>query len=394
MAGKVDPQVTSPTGDLITSTVGTSVPIWAGWLLALATTMLSVAVSGLVGWQRGGALVESYLLAAIGVLAVMGAHLLLPLLRTVQSGVVLRLVGVLLWVVCLVYTATSHAGFFIAAEARHADSRIAVMELADVSSTVEPKRRLSTILEEMAVTRSKWMQISLTLASCEVSCETLKVRQSALKDRVAVLEAEESEARHWLITRDEMQRRREALRDDPVASKLKRDFGVTPAGAGAVTVLPVAVMLEGLGTLCWCLILQGRPKPVASDLPKSVTDTLTTVISPVSGAVASNVVASLVAEFPPAGQRTVTPLPMDGVLPHDDVGRHVVLALAGKVWTEIQEGRVRPTVRAIRAELGIAQEQARAVAEIIRAWQAAGKVTYAQASGLLHSPTTARRHDC
>lgn len=369
-----DPQTAVlPGAPMATSAGQTPTPaaVWMGRLLASSATALSLAVSGLVGWQRGGTQAAQVLLAAIGILAVLGAHWLLPLLRSVQAGIVPWLIGILLWLACLIYAATSHADFFIDVQAQRADQRIAGMASETLATATLPKRSLPAILEEEAGVRVKWMQARFAEASCETNCETFKIRQVALKSRVAALEAEEEETRRWDATQDELRRHREVLRDDPVALRLKRDFGVTAAGASAVTVLPVAAMLEGLGALCWCLVLRGRSEPVTSDLTQAVA---TTVASRVAGTVAGDVAASPVAGLLPEVTPTVMPPAIDDVIRHDDVGRQEVQALAAKVWVEIAEGRVRPSVKAIRAELRIAQHQARAVAQVIRVWLAAGTV--------------------
>lgn len=344
--------------------------VWMGWLLAFIATMLSLVVSGLVGWQRGNALAEQVLLAGFGALAVLGAHWLLPLLRTVPVGFPSRLAGVLLWLACLVYAATSHADFFIDVQAQRADRRIAGMASETLATASMPKRSLPGILEEEAGVRVKWMQARFAEASCETNCETFRIRQVALKSRVAALEAEEEEARRWQVTQDQLHQRKEALRDDPVASRLLRDFGATRAVAGAVTVLPVAVILEGLGSLCWFLVLlQGRARLVTRPVMQPVTSRVTEAAdgpadaSPMTEPVVPVVTTSV--ELQPdedaaAGSR------------HDDTPElRGVQALAAKVWVEIQQGQVRPTVSGIRAHLGIAQQQASAIARVIRSWQAA-----------------------
>jgi len=362
MNANPDPQTTPLTGDVITS-----IAVWMGWVLALGATMLSLAVSGLVGWQRGSTLAEQVLLAAIGILAVLGAHWLLPSLRAVPVGIVTRMIGVLLWLVCLVYAATGYADFFIEVQARRADHRIAAVESALVSTAIEPKRSLSAILDEAAGVRTRWMQARLAEANCEANCTSLNIRHVALKSRLATLEAEEEEARRWQVTQDRLRQRKEALRDDPVTSRLQRDFGVTPAVANSITVLPMALILEGMGALCWCLVLQARARHVTRCLPQSVTVRVTpTEYGHVDVSPAREPMLQ-------AATLSVTSQPIEGVTA--EVGRAdapeqlEVQTLAAKVWTEIQRGQVKPTVRSIRASLGIAQEQARAVARVVRVWR-------------------------
>lgn len=343
----------------------TPAAVWMGWLLAFSATALSLAVSGLVGWQRGNALVEQVLLAGFGILAVLGTHWLLPLLRIVPAGMPSRLAGVLLWLACLVYAAMSHADFFIGIQAQRANHRVAAV----ASETMEamPKRSLPAILEDEAGVRAKWMRVRLSEASCAAGCEGLKIRQVELQSRLAALAAEEEQARRWQVTQDRLWVRREAVRDDPVAARLQRDFGVTSAVASAVTVLPLAVILEGLGALCWCLVLQARGSSVRRCVPGSVTARVTqsehdhVEVSPARECLLQ------------AAMPSVTPQRVSSVTAeagHDGaLERREVRTLAAKVWTEIQQGQVKPTVRSIRASLGIAQEQARAVAHLVRIWR-------------------------
>lgn len=351
---------------------------WACLLLALGATSLSLSVAAMVGWQRGGTLAEQTLLAAVGVMAVLGAHLLLPLCRVLSAVIATRLVGVFLWLACLVYAATSHADFFIEMQAQRAEHRVAAMESSTLSAIPVVKRSLSAILEEQAAVRSKWMQTRSAQGTCEARCESLKIRVIALKDRVTALEAEEEEARRWQVTQDQIQQRRQALRDDPVTSRLERDFGVTPAVSGAVTVLPIAAILEGLGALCWCLALQGRARLVTGVGTGALTIRVTT---PVAGQVTQTAdgpadASPMTEPLVPVVTTSVELQPDEDAAAgsrHDDAPElRGVQALAAKVWVEIQQGQVRPTVSGIRAHLGIAQQQARAIARLIRCWQAAG----------------------
>lgn len=370
MNANPDPQVVRWPNDSITSPGSprwTPAAVWMGWLLASSATVLSLAVSGLVGWQRGSHSAAQLLLAAIGILAVLGAHWLLAVLREAQAGIVAWLIGLPLWLACVIYVATSHVDFFIDVQARRADHRIAAVESNQLSTSFEPKRSVSAILDEEAGVRTKWMQARIAEANCEANCTPLNIRQLALKSRVATLEAEEEEARRWQDTQDRLRQRKEALRDDPVTSSLQRDFGVTPAVANSITVLPVAVILEGMGALCWCLVLQAGGRHVTGCLPQSVTARVTeTEYGHVDVSTARE--PTLRAAMP-----SVTSQPIEGVtaeVRHDDAPeQQEVRTLAAKVWTEIQQGQVKPTVRSIRASLGIAQEQARAVARLVRVWR-------------------------
>lgn len=355
--------------------------VWMGGLLALSATTLSLAVSALVGWQRGSALAEQVLLAGFGGLAVLGAHWLPPLMRAVPVGLLSRLAGVLLWLACLIYAAMSHADFFISVQIQRADHRIAAMSaqaLATATATpTVPKRTLASILEEQGGVQAKLMRTRFSEASCSVSCGVLKIRRVELQQRLSALAAEEEEVRRWQVTQDRLQARTEAARDDPVTARLQRDFGVTPAVASAVTVLPVAVILEGLGALCWCLVVQARGRLETSPSTRRVTAAVTEPVAvqvpetvdghdPESSMLDSGSLAPVPSDIPQAGQCASR-------AGHAGDSQREVHELAAKVWVAIQQGQAKPTVRGIRAHLGIAQEKARAIARVIRGWTNEGK---------------------
>lgn len=346
--------------------------VWMGRLLASSATLLSLAVSGLVGWQRGSTAAAQFLLAAIGILAVLGVHWLLPLLRAVQAGFAAMLIGLPLWLACLVYTATSHADFFIDIQAQRSEHRVTEMEAVYLSPRFEPKRGLPAILEELSAVRVKWMQARLAEAGCDANCAAFKLREIGLRSRVTTLEAEEEEYRRWQVAQDQQRQRREALRDDPVTARLQRDFGATPAITSLVTVLPVAVILEGLGAFCWCLVLQGRARPVTRRVTRAVRVAVTprvTMTADGNAGASSRTQQEEAATMESTAPRTAESAAAEAR--HDDAAQRQVEVLAAKVWTEIQQGRVQPTVRAIRASLGIAQQQARAVAQVVRGLRAA-----------------------
>lgn len=337
-----------------------------GLMLALSATVLSVAVAALVGWQRGGTTAEKCLLAAVGLLAVLGAHLLLPLCRSVPMSILSRMMAMVLWLACLAYAALSHVSFFIEAQAQRAEYRMAAVGDPTPDELPAPRRHLSAILEEKAALTARLMQAQLLVAACSTACDASNVRLMTLKARVTALEAEAEEARRWQVMRDQLQQRKEALRDDPIVARLMPALGVTREVASTVSVLPAALILEGLGSLCWLVVFQRRGmRETPNPAPAIGTQVIDGVSAPVSIAETVDPAAPL------------TPASLSSQVMHDSqaspnrtVGGSVhsfrLDDLAAQVWIEVQAGRVRPTVSGIRDHLQIAQKRAQAIACILR----------------------------
>lgn len=79
-----------------------TVPARLAFVLAVGATATALSLSVLAGWQRGGSLPERVVWVAIGVMLVVGAHLLPALVRDAPWRV--RTTGGLLWVACLATT--------------------------------------------------------------------------------------------------------------------------------------------------------------------------------------------------------------------------------------------------------------------------------------------------
>lgn len=137
----------------------------------------------------------------------------------------------------------------------------------------------------------------------------------------------------------------------------------------SVTVLPVALILEGQGALCWGLVLRGRAKFVTIHVTTPITVQVT-------ASAAGNFDESLMT-LPEvlAGTTSITSQATESVnveAGHEDAKQRELFMQAAEVWDEIQHGQVKPTVSGIRSHLGIAQEQARAIARVVRRWRTEG----------------------
>ncbi len=77
---------------------------------AILATTISLSLMIITGWQLGESLNDKLVMAAFGVLAVLGAHLLLAFSRPASARV--RLVAIFLWLFCMAYVVFSQASFF------------------------------------------------------------------------------------------------------------------------------------------------------------------------------------------------------------------------------------------------------------------------------------------
>ena len=109
--------------------------------LAILATTISLLLSVLTGWQFGQSSSEKLAMAAVGVLAVLGAHLLLALCRPASTWV--RFLACLLWLFCVAYVAYSHASFFLSSQQQSGMARVASIDQSLLKA--EPKRTLMAI---------------------------------------------------------------------------------------------------------------------------------------------------------------------------------------------------------------------------------------------------------
>ncbi|MCV2370020.1 hypothetical protein [Roseateles oligotrophus] len=296
--------------------------------LALLASSISVSIAAAAGWQRGGTDEQKILLAGVGVVAVLGAHLLLALCR--QASALVRVLGFALWLICGAFVAYVHAGYFLGAQDQAGVRRAATVVPLQQVALVEPRRALSAVLEELA--KVKGLQAGLARNSCLEGCSAHKAREVFLIARGQALEVEAEEVRRWQDAKVRLDQRKTFLLDDPVTSRLAAGLGMETGVVSLVTGILFSVILEGLGCLCWYLVLLRHD-------------------------------STLTGSVMPAGSD-----------PIEVVGVHEALAvqpraeldlLAAKVKSEIEEGRVQLTVKGIREYLGCGQGKASEVRRIL-----------------------------
>lgn len=236
--------------------------------LAILATTISLLLSVLTGWQLGQSLSEKLAMAAVGVLAVLGAHLLLALCR--PASILVRSLASLLWLFCVAYVAYSHASFFLSSRQQSGMARVASISQSVLKA--EPKRSLMVILSDQA--RIKTELAAKRQIDCRDGCIKLKVRVTSLRARLDVLDAEADEVRRWQAQHDRQEAFKDTLGDDPVTTQLAKWLGVTVSQTGLVTSLLFSIILEGLACLCWYVALQYRDSSVTRIVIPPVTSVM------------------------------------------------------------------------------------------------------------------------
>lgn len=300
------------------------------WLLALAiaATGTALCMSVLAGWQRGGWLPERLVWVAIGAVLVVGAHLLPTLCRS--APLMVRGVGGLLWVACMVAASYGHATFFLLSQQHAGDARAAVI----ATPSAPPHRSLTTVMAERAN-----VVTALAVANpqhCRRDCASLRVRRLSLAARLDALDAEADDIRRYQVIGDGNAVQQARLHDDPVTTRLAALLGAPPDRVDLIAGLAFAGVLEGVACLLWWIALQPRHPVTArtSVAPASVTADRNTRHAVTAGAV------------------TASP-----AVPREPVTETELARLA----RDVSAGRLRPTVSEIRRHLGCSQAKASAL---------------------------------
>lgn len=290
--------------------------------LAVVASGISILMAAFMGFTMGGRASEKAVWAVCGIVPVLGAHWLPSLSRGAGAGV--RAMTWVMWAICLVYATYSHASFFLLAQQEAGMHRAErPMYMGEPSA---PTRPLSAILTETVKVRG---ELTRTASVACPDCRWVRNRIAELSAKVEALEAEAREARRSLAFRDQADRLRNERRVDPVTSKLAAWLGIAQGSVALAPALLVAVILDGLASLCWLLATQRRDRLRGEQ---------------------SQVAATRVTPVTPASQvRDLSDLVTEAKAAH----------LAGMIR--------KLTVAEVRTFLGCSQERASAVCKALRA---------------------------
>lgn len=333
-------------------------------VLATFATGISAWISIIAGSERGGATSERVAWAAVGLVLLLGAHLIPAF--TKGSALPVRVVAMLLWLVCMLSTGYGHATFFLSAQ-RHAGEVRATLVQQEMPPIAAPMGRAPDAIarDEARVTRALLLARS---THCTAHCEALDVRRESLAAQLAALGAEANEARRREAAADRDTAAREALkaradlaRNDPVTARVADTLGMHRDMVDLVTALAFGWLLEGVACLGWMVALANPVRTSGNPEDAAVSSSNAKVI-----ASSASVVASLAASEAAVAVDTE----------HEDLGtgsdaagtmgsagserrlNSVVNAELVQLTGAIADGRVRPTVKDIRRFMQCSQAKA------------------------------------
>lgn len=304
-----------------------------GLVLAVSATGTAICLSVLAGWQRGGPLAERLVWVAIGVVLVVGAHLLPTLVQ--GTPLVVRSVAGVLWIACMATACYGHLTFFLLAQ-RHAGEWRAGSVIGQVA--LPGGRSLTAVMADRATLTTQLA--TANLRRCQQDCPTFEARRVTLAAKLEALDAEAADIRRFQAGEDRATARRDALTADPVTARLAALLGTTVARVDLLSGLAFAVVLEGVACVLWTVTLGSSPA-VAEVMPSpapSMTQGSKDPVSPRSKAKTSMTVDSPVASSTDPADATLAALTQD-----------------------VASGLVRPTVASIRRHLSCSQARATAL---------------------------------
>lgn len=316
-------------------------PVW----LAVPATLTAASLSVMAGWQRGGWLPERLLWVAIGVVLVVACHLLPTLCRAVPWS--LGCVGGALWLGCTLATCYGHATFFLLAQGHAGEVRAVAFTDAAVSTPVPAGgRSLTAIAFDRAAIVGRLARVTVPAARAMLTArlDALDVeaaesrRQEAQEDRATAIEDREREAR-------------DALRADPITSRLAALLGTDESRVDLFTGMAFAAVLEGVACFCWLLALDSGKQLYERNCR----------INPMNAVGETNPMHARAAESQPLDTEAREPLSADirrGSGPLSPIVTEAVTGDRERVADEIAAGRVRCTVADIRRYLGCSQTRA------------------------------------
>ena len=334
------------------------------FLLAVLATGISAWISIIAGIERGGAASERLAWAAVGLVLLLGAHLIPALTHGATLHV--RCTAVLLWLVCMVSTGYGHATFFLAAQRHAGEARAAQVQRDLPAVPALPGRAPDAIAREQArVTRALLVARS---THCTVRCESLDIRRESLAAQLAALGTEANEARRReeaadreIAARDALNAKADAARNDPVTSRVADVLGAPRGTIDLVFALSMGWLLEGVACLGWMIALSGPSRISSSAEDVSVSSSNAALLagstplraSPAEGGTAVEDEHGYRVEV--TGSHAI----QTGSSGRTDHRMHsVVNSELVQLTSAIADGRVRPTVKEIRRFMQCSQAKA------------------------------------
>ncbi|MEX3630272.1 MAG: hypothetical protein VB138_13280 [Burkholderia sp.] len=352
-------------------------------------------MSVIAGVERGAGTAERAAWIAIGVVLLLGAHLLPALTRAAAGG--LRAASVVLWIACLLATTYSHATFFLAAQ-RHA-GEVRAMAVRDAAGPINVSvasrgRPVEVVAQDIAKAKAKLANVDAQ--RCAERCSFLAARRTELEARITALNVEQAEAlrRQGAADAREVARialfnREQAAEADPVTSGIATLIGIQASTADLLVALGLGLLVEAVACACWLVALNGR---IASVATRSETtfivplgDVLTDHAERHEAAVVTGPATATGEGIDVADSRSATVLATGLTIAESAVRVEVICEDSGSIdprlardvarlAAAVSAGEVKPTVREIRRYFQCRQDRAMAIR---RAWGERREVTEA-----------------
>lgn len=250
-------------------------PRVCGWLLATLSSGTSLWISIVAGVERGGLPVERAVWAAVGVVLLLGAHLIPALTR--GTGTSIRVPAMALWAVCMVSTGYGHATFFLAAQRHAGDVRAATVHRSTLATEVAPAagRGLVAIARDQA--RVTQQLAAARNSQCVSRCDRLLVRRETLSAQLVALDVEAAEARRReqavdraRVAGERQQAREDLARIDPVTARTAEWLNASRETVDLLVALLFGSMLECVACLGWLLALPPARRDAGGHLQPEV----------------------------------------------------------------------------------------------------------------------------
>ncbi|MEM5405861.1 hypothetical protein [Paraburkholderia unamae] len=341
----------SPSG----SQQATALPVSRAFalVLALLATSTSIWISVIAGWDRGGQLGERLAWVLMGLVLLLGAHLI-PALCSRASPVV-RLPALCIWLVSMAATGYGHATFFVLAQQHSGALRAAALRPDFTApASIVGRTPADVALERARVTRDLARANAQT---CELRCAGLRVTRTTLAAQLAALDVEFGEATRREHLADDaraqqarFQARLDAARVDPVTARIAQTFGVATGAVDLWLALSFGLLLECVACLGWLLALR-EDLASAVDSRNATTGLAIQPIANAAGAAPS--FSESAAELQAAAS-----IPTLAIGDADVASETSPCADLARVEAAVEARSIRPTVIEIRSFLRCSQSRA------------------------------------
>ncbi|MBR8172269.1 hypothetical protein KDX27_31520 [Burkholderia cenocepacia] len=329
-----------------------------GLLLAALATGTSTWITVVAGVERGGRINEQIAWAAVGVVLLLGAHLIPAVIR--QSPPKIRIAAMTVWAVCMLSTGYGHATFFLTAQSHAGDVRAATVQssLPTPQQQVPHGRTPAAVAADQA--RVKQALIAARATRCGASCRLLEARRESLSVQLVALDVEAEEARRnqeatdrFRASTETVRLRVERARLDPVTARAADVLGISRDSIDLAIAITFGGLLECVACLGWMLGLTSSAASLLNEARADANRTIELVgLAGQTVTVATH--TDLLSELPPTD---IAPSrdndEASTFAPTRETDQDLV-----KITHAIALERLRPTVKEIREFLHCSQKRA------------------------------------